>query len=473
MRIAVVGTGIAGLAAAARLHPDHDLTLYEAAPYAGGHACTVDVPDDAIHATLNEPTARELLKLGAQASASASARAAGFADRIKIGEPSPSARSHAADLGFMVWNHHTYPGLRRMFERLGVETAATSMGFSVSDAASGLEYAGESLDGVFAQRRNLLRPAFWRMLLDITRFNRDAVAWCSARHAGSTLGQLLAAERFPREFRDQYLIPMGAAIWSASESDMLAFPAAFFVRFLHHHGMLAPPSRQFRWRVVTGGARRYVAALTQPFAGRIRLSSPVQRVQRVPGAVEVTAASGREHFDEVVLALHADQALALLAEPTPLEHEALSAFPYRRNTAVLHTDFSLLPRRRRAWASWNYHVPADRGAPVAVTYDLSRLQHLRTATPLLLTLNDGGRVGPGRVLLRTTFEHPAFTRASVATQARHAEISGRDRIHFCGAYWRNGFHEDGLVSGEGVARAILSGPRSAGAPLATAVGSAA
>ncbi len=473
MRIAVVGTGIAGIAAAAGLHPDHDLTLYEAAPYVGGHACTVDVPDDAIAATMNEPTARELTRRGAQAAAFASARAAGFEGGIPIGKPHPSVRSHAADLGFMVWNHHTYPRLKHMFERLEIETAATSMGFSVSDGASGLEYAGESLDSVFAQRRNLVRPAFWRMLLDIMRFNRGAVAWCNGAHAGSTLGQLLEAERFPREFRDHYLIPMGAAIWSASESDMLAFPAAFFVRFLHNHGMLEPPSRQFRWRVVTGGARRYVAALTQPFAGRIRLSSPVQRVQRVPGGgVEVLTASGREHFNEVVLALHADQALAILADPTPLEREALSAFPYRSNTAVLHTDFSLLPRRRRAWASWNYHAPADRGAPVGVTYDLSRLQHLRTATPLLLTLNDGGRVGPGRVLLRTTFEHPAFTRASVAMQARHTEVSGRDRIHFCGAYWRNGFHEDGLVSGEAVADAILSRGRSAGAPQPVATGSA-
>ena len=456
LKIAVVGSGIAGLSAAARLHAAHELTVFEAASYAGGHACTVDVPDEAIRATLSEPAARPVASRAS--SSRASSRDPGLTASMGRSQPMETA-SHAADLGFMVWNHHTYPELKRLFESHDIATEPTSMGFSLSDRRTSLEYAGETLDGVFAQRRNLLRPSFVRMLFDIMRFNRHAMRWVAGPHADSTLGDLIQQERFPREFRDHFLVPMGAAIWSASEHDILAFPAAFFVRFLHNHGMLAPPSRQFRWRVVTGGARRYVSALSRPFANRIRLSKAVQRVRRLPGAgVEIVTADGCERFDAVVLALHADQALAVLEDPTMLEREALTAFPYRRNSAVLHTDHSVLPHSRRAWASWNYHVPAEPGAAVGVTYDLSRLQHLRTCTPLLLTLNDGGRVAPGRVLLRTTFDHPAFTQDSVAMQARHAEVSGRDRVHYCGAYWRNGFHEDGLVSGLAVADAILAQP---------------
>ena len=445
LKIAVVGTGIAGLSAAAALHPDHELTLYEAEAQPGGHALTVDVPEADIEATLGHPTGRELAERTRRPLA------------VPPSTTSPAGtRTHAADLGFMVWNHHTYPGLKAMFEALGVETAPTSMGFSLSDVRTGLEYAGESLDGVFAQRRNLVRPSFLRMLLQIQRFNRLAPGWTRGAHAGASLGELLERERFSREFRDHYLVPMGAAIWSASEHDMLAFPAAFFVRFLQNHGMLEPPSRQFQWRVVTGGSRRYVQALTRPFADRIRLSTPVRRVTRTATGVNVATDHGTEHFDEAVLALHADQALAILADASPRERETLAAFPYRTNTAVLHTDTSLLPRSRRAWASWNYHVPADHGAPVGVTYDLSRLQHLATPAPLLLTLNDRGMAAPGRVLQRRSFAHPVFTRDSVAMQAQHAQRSGQDRVHFCGAYWRNGFHEDGLVSGRAVAGHILS-----------------
>jgi predicted NAD/FAD-binding protein len=354
-----------------------------------------------------------------------------------------------------VWNHHTYPGLHALFDELGIETEPTSMGFSVRDEQSGLEYAGETFDTLFAQRRNLFRPAFWGMIQSIVRFNKHARAWAAGPHAGSTLGELLAAERFPGSFRDHFLIPMGAAIWSASERDMAAFPAAFFVRFLANHGMLEPPSRQFSWRVMTGGSERYVAALTRPFADRIRLGTPVHAVRRTAQGVEIASEGAAEAFDQVVLALHADQARTVLADASPLEAAALAAFPYRTNDAVVHTDVRVLPRRRRAWASWNYHVPADRSAPVSVTYDLSRLQHLATPSPLLLTLNDSGRIAPAHVLRRQRFAHPAFTRDSIAMQARHAEVSGVHRVHFCGAYWRNGFHEDGFWSGVRVAEAIL------------------
>lgn len=426
MKIAIVGAGIAGLAAASRLHPAHDITVFEADTHAGGHALTAHVSDPDVRASLGLP------------------ESAARRDLV-----------YPADLGFMVWNHHTYPGLHALFDQLGVETAPTSMGFSVRDERSGLEYAGETFDTLFAQRRNLFRPAFWDMIRAIVRFNQRARAWVEGPHANATLGELLAAERLPRSFRDHFLIPMGAAIWSASEHDMEAFPAAFFVRFLANHGMLEPPSKQFTWHVMTGGSERYVAALSRPFADRIRLATPVRAVRRTAAGVEVATDGASETFAQVVLALHADQARAVLQDATPLEAEALAAFPYRTNDAVLHTDVRVLPRRRRAWASWNYHVPTDRSAPVSVTYDLSRLQHLATPSPLLLTLNDSGRIAPARVLRRQRFTHPAFTRASIAMQARHAEVSGSQHVHFCGAYWRNGFHEDGHWSGVRVADRIL------------------
>jgi predicted NAD/FAD-binding protein len=435
MRIAVVGTGIAGLTAAARLHPHHELTVFEAEPRPGGHALTRTVNDAAVCATLDTPDGR--------------------GRRTHVTADSTRPDTHAADLGFMVWNHHTYPGLKAMFERLGIATSPTSMGFSVHDERSGLEYAGETLAGLFAQPLNLVNPSFLGMLRAILRFNAHARDWVAGRYADATLGELLAGERLPRAFRDFYLVPMGAAIWSASEHDMEAFPARFFVRFLANHGMMEPPAKQFQWYVVDGGSRHYVEALTRPFADRLRLSCPVRRIERGPDGVRVTHDAGTETFDLAVLASHADQSLAMLADATPLEREALGAFPYRTNDAVLHTDTAMLPRARRAWSSWNYHVPADRSAPVTVTYDLARLQHLRTPGPLLLTLNDRDTVAPGRVLERMTFAHPAFTRASIEWQARHAEVSGSHRVHFCGAYWRNGFHEDGLVSGDAVADLIL------------------
>lgn len=435
MRIAVVGTGIAGLTAAARLHPHHALTVFEAEPRLGGHALTRTLSDADVCATLTRPDGR------------------GRTTRVPTDAARPA--THAADLGFMVWNHHTYPGLKAMFERFAIATSPTSMGFSVHDAHSGLEYAGETLGGLFAQPLNLVNPTFLGMLRAILRFNAHAREWVAGRYADATLGELLAGERLPRSLRDFYLVPMGAAIWSASERDMEDFPARFFVRFLANHGMLEPPAQQFQWYVVDGGSHHYVEALSRPFADRVRLACPVRRVERTADGVLVTHDSGRETFDLVVLASHADQSLGLLADATPLEREALSAFPYRTNEAVLHTDTAILPRARRAWSSWNYHVPAERTAPVMVTYDLARLQHLRTPGPLLLTLNDGGRVAAGRVLERMTFAHPAFTHASIDWQARHAEVSGSHRVHFCGAYWRNGFHEDGLVSGDAVADLIL------------------
>jgi len=411
MKLAIVGAGVAGLAAASRLHAEHDLTVLERATHAGGHARTEHV----------------------------------------------SFRSATVDVdtGFMVFNDATYPEFVAELTRLGVATQTTSMSFGVTDRVTGLEYGGESLAALFAQRRNLLRPTFLRMVADIVRFNRSAVALVEGAYRHATLAELVAGEGYSAAFRDSYLVPMGAAIWSASERAMAEFPAAFFVRFFRNHGLLEPPSRQWQWRTIRGGSQRYVTRLTAPFAERLRLGVAVREVRRAPAGVRVAWDGGHELFDEVVLACHADQALELLADATPQERRVLAAFPYAVNDALLHTDLNVLPRARRAWASWNHSREADRERPVSVTYDLSRLQGLATPTPLLLTLNDTGRVAHEHVLQRIRFEHPVFTPDSLAAQAQHSQVSGADRVHFCGAYWRNGFHEDGWVSGLAVARALV------------------
>ena len=410
MKVAIIGAGISGLTVASRLHPDHEIQVFESAKHIGGHTHTV--------------------------------------------RTETSEGTFEVDTGFVVFNQQTYPEFCRVLDQLGVASHPTRMGFSVTDRRNGLEYGGETLDAVFAQRRNLVRPSFLRMIADILRFNREAPALVANAYSDATLGELCDGAGFSAAFRDQYLLPMGAAIWSSSERTMREFPAAFFVRFFRNHGLLEPPSRQPRWRVVTGGSHAYVAPLIAPFADRIHTEAPVEQVRRTLEGVDVRVADGTQRFDEVVFATHADQTLRLLADATALEREVLSAFPYQRNTAVLHTDTRVLPRRRRAWASWNYHVPADRQAPVAVTYNMSMLQGLATREPFLVTLNDSGSITPDKVLRRLEFDHPIFTRDSLVAQTRHAEVSGVNRVHFCGAYWRNGFHEDGVVSGLAVANAF-------------------
>lgn len=410
MKLAIIGAGVAGLAAASRLVAEHEVTVFERDAHAGGHARTERITTPA-----------------------------GAVD---------------VDTGFMVFNEATYPEFVRELARLGVESQPTTMSFGVTDRVTGIEYGGASWGALFAQRRNLLRPSFVRMVADIVRFNRTAASLVEGRYRDASLAELVEGEGLSATFRDSYLLPMGAAIWSASERALARFPAAFFVRFFRNHGLLEPPSRQLQWRVIRGGSQQYVSRLVAPFADRLRLGVAVREVRRVPDGVRVAWQGGHATFDEAVLACHADQALALLADPTPLERRVLGAFPYAHNDALLHTDVGVLPRARAAWASWNHSREPDRDRPVSVTYDLSRLQHLRTPTPLLLTLNDSGRIAPDHVLRRVRFEHPVFTRDSIAAQALHPQVSGADRVHFCGAYWRNGFHEDGWVSGLAVARAF-------------------
>ena len=402
MKIAVVGTGIAGNTVAYDLCREHDIVVYEANAYAGGHTNTLEVES--------------------------------------------GGREYAIDTGFIVYNERTYPNFIRLLDELGVASQATSMSFAVRDETTGLEYQGSSLNNLFAQRRNLVKPGFWRMIGDILRFNREAPALLDGPGDNITLGDYLAAHGYSRRFVDHYIVPMGAAIWSSDPATMHRFPARFFVRFFVNHGLLSLRNRP-AWRVIRGGSKRYVERLTAPFRERIRLATPVEWIRRTPAGARVKARGAEaEHFDAVFIATHSDQALRLLTDASPLEREVLGALPYQKNEAWLHTDTSVLPRARRAWAAWNYTIPANTQRQVVVTYNMNILQSLDAGETFLVTLNDGDGIDPSRVLRRVTYHHPVFTPEGVAAQGRHAEINGAQHTWFCGAYWRNGFHEDGVVS---------------------------
>jgi len=330
-------------------------------------------------------------------------------------------------------------------DELGVAAQDSNMSFSVRDEASGLEYNGTSINTLFAQRSNLVRPSFLGMVRDILRFNREAPRLLDAPGGELPLRDFLERGRYGRHFVDHYVVPMGAAIWSTDPASMMRFPARFFVRFLHNHGMLTVNDRP-TWRTIKGGSARYVERLVAPFRDRIQLVTPVEQVRRIPGGVLVKP-RGHEsvRFDAVFLACHSDQALAMLADASDAEREVLGAIAYQANETVLHTDASLLPRRRLAWAAWNYHVRPD-GGPVALTYNMNILQRLDAPTPLLVTLNHTGAIDPDRIIKRMTYHHPLYTPASVAAQARHREIDGARATYYCGAWLRNGFHEDGVAS---------------------------
>lgn len=408
MRIAVIGAGVSGNVVARLLADEHEVWLYESGDYAGGHTNTVSF--DAWGQTWH------------------------------------------VDTGFMVFNDRTYPNFIRLLQTLGVAAQDSDMSFSVSCERTGLEYQGSSLNGLFAQRRNLIRPAFYGMLRDILRFNRAAPRLLDSDAESLTLGQYLDRSGLGREFVDHYLLPMTAAIWSARPRAVLEFPAYFLFGFFRNHGLFQVGDRP-QWKTIPGGAQRYVAELLAPLVSRVRLNSPVARVVRHPDYVELTTRGGEtERFDGVVCAAHADQTLEMLADADETERQVLASFPYQRNDAVLHTDTSILPKRRRAWASWNYHLSPDPQAPATVTYDLSRLQRVDSPEPILLTLNDAGRIDPDKVIRRILYHHPAYGPDSIAAQRRHEELNGRRRTWFCGAYWGYGFHEDGVRSALAVAR---------------------
>jgi len=350
----------------------------------------------------------------------------------------------AVDTGFIVYNERTYPCFIRLLAELGVETRPTEMSFGLSCERTGVEWASRGLDSVFTQRANLLRPGFLRMLRDVLRFNREARALVDDREKVS-LGDFLVGAGYSKRFVDHYVVPMGAAIWSAEPEAFLRFPAASFARFFENHGLLET-NPSVPWRVVSGGSARYVEKLVAPFRERIRLETPVQAIRRQRRYVEVASRFGTERFDRVVLALHSDQALRLLVDPSGLERALLGRIGYQQNDVVLHDDPSLLARSPRARASWNYRIPREPRERVLVTYDMVRLQGLASPTPLLVTLNSDGRIAPERVFARFTYHHPVFDAEAMAAQKRRGEISGVARTHYCGAYWGYGFHEDGVRS---------------------------
>lgn len=412
MKIAIVGTGISGMVAAYLLHRNHEITVFEAADYIGGHTNTIDV------------------ELG--------------------------GRTYAVDTGFIVFNDWTYPNFIQLLNRLGVVSQPSDMSFSVKCERAGLEYNGTSLNTLFAQRRNLVRPFFYRMILDILRFNREAVSLLDQPEPGPSLGEYLDRHRYSREFVEQYIVPMGAAIWSASHDNMRAFPARYLVQFFKNHGMLSIGERP-TWRVITGGSQRYAEKLVAPFRDRVLLNSPVRSISRFPDFVDIRAqVEGREYramrFDHVIIAAHSDQALAMLADPSPKEKEILGVMRYQDNEAVLHTDASVLPRRKLAWAAWNYHLLPVQPDRAVVTYHMNRLQGIAAPCEFCVTLNHTQAIDPARILRRISYHHPVYSPESVAAQRRHCEISGLNRTSYCGAYWGYGFHEDGVKSALAVCR---------------------
>jgi predicted NAD/FAD-binding protein len=411
MRIAIVGAGVSGLVAAHLLHERHDIVVFEAAARPGGHTHTVRV--DTADAT------------------------------------------HWVDTGFIVFNDRNYPRFERLLDGLGVATQPAPMSFGVTGDAGAFEYASTSPNGLFATRRNLVSPRFHRMLADVVRFQREARALLESGHEDDpSLAEWLERRRFSPAFVERVIVPQAAAVWSADPRQLWSFPARFLAEFFDNHGMLDLRGRP-RWRTVTGGSHRYVEALVAPFRDRLRLATPVRAIHRHPDHVTVKPPGGEpERFDEVILATHSDQALGMLADATPREHEVLGAIPYQPNEAVLHTDTGLLPRRRRAWASWNYHLlDASAGRPT-VTYHMNRLQSLDTAEEYCVTLNRTDAIAPGKVIRTIEYAHPVYTSAGMRAQRRHHEISGRRRTHFCGAYWGWGFHEDGVASAVRVAGAL-------------------
>jgi len=401
MKVAVIGSGIAGNVAAYKLRKEHDITVFESGSYVGGHTNTMDVYED--------------------------------------------DRALAVDTGFIVFNDRTYPNFIRLLEEIGQESQPSEMSFSVQADDGRVEYSGSSLNGLFAQRKNLLRPSFYRMIRDILRFNRTTLPNVDRLDGAETLRNYLLENGYSKEFIDHYLIPMAAAIWSAEPGSVLEMPVKFLVRFFANHGLLQISDRPV-WHVIKGGSREYVNKLVAGHQDRIRLNSPVQSIRRTDDYVEVhSATGGSERFDYVFVACHSDQALSLLQDASPMEREVLGAIHYQSNEAILHTDASLMPRKRCAWSAWNYHIPRDSARHVAVTYNMNILQGLKANKQYLVTLNNDRHIDPGKVIRTVQYEHPVYSRESVAAQRRQSEIN-EDRTFFCGAYWRNGFHEDGVVS---------------------------
>lgn len=412
MKIAIIGSGIAGLSAAYLLQRRHDVTVYEADHRIGGHTATVDV-------TLQ-------------------------------------GQSYAVDTGFIVYNDRTYPNFIRLLDELGVSSQPTDMSFAVRNMTSGLEYAGSNINTLFGQRRNALRPSFLRMLADIVRFNRDAQRDLDdgVLSPSTTLREYLATKQYSALFASDYLVPMGAAIWSCGTDTIWQFPIQFFLQFFRNHGLLDIHNRP-QWYVLQGGSRSYLAPLTAGFSGSIRTDCAVEQVQRNSRGVNVIARGGQcEEYDQVVFACHSDQALNILDDASSAERDILGAIAYQPNDVILHTDSSVLPSRQRVWSSWNAVVDGSLSQLPQLTYNMNILQGIDAPETFCVTLNQYEDIDPAKILRRFRYSHPVFSLAGSAAQARWQEINGLRRSWFCGAYWHNGFHEDGVSSAIRVAERL-------------------
>ncbi|CAH0526487.1 NAD(P)/FAD-dependent oxidoreductase [Vibrio hippocampi] len=414
MKIAIIGTGISGLTCGHYLHKQHDVTLYEANGYIGGHTATVDVEFQ--------------------------------------------GQQYAVDTGFIVYNDRTYPNFIAMMNEIGVKGIATQMSFSVKNSASKLEYNGHTVSTLFAQKRNWLNPKFYRFIFEIIRFNRLAKQYVQQEgmDGEQSLGDFLQQHRFNQFFCDNYILPMGAAIWSSTLADMRAFPIGFFLRFFLNHGLLDIVNRP-QWHVIEGGSRSYIEPLTQGFADQIRLNSPVSKVVRQGGKVTIESNGQAEVYDQVIFACHSDQALALIGDVSEQEQDILGKMQYQNNHVVLHHDTQLLPQRKQAWAAWNYALDGSeeeqRRLPT-LTYNMNILQHIQAPCTFCVSLNSSDTIQADKILREFNYSHPVFTTESIHAQSRREELWGRNNTWFCGAYWYNGFHEDGVKSALDVVRGI-------------------
>jgi predicted NAD/FAD-binding protein len=417
MRIAIVGTGVSGLVAAHRLHREHEITVFEANSYIGGLTHTLDIED-------GETT-------------------------IPI------------DTGFIVFNEKNYPRFSALLRELEIGSRESDMSFSVRNERTGLEYRGSSLNTLFAQRRNLLRPSFYAMIRDIIRFYREVPRDMDRGESQIPLGDYLQLHRYSRAFLENHIVPMTCALWSSGWRQAQEMPVGFLVRFFSNHGMMQFSGRP-PWRVVAGGSREYVKSLVRPIQGRIRTSTPVTGIRRTGNGVEVRPRDEEwVSFDKAILATHSDQALRILLDPTPEEKRVLGAVRYQANEIVLHTDARFLPRRERAWSSWNYHVTREPIDLPTVTYFMNKLQGFRAKRPYLVTLNRTAEIRPESILERLTYDHPVFDRGAVAAQDGHDRINGVRDTYFAGAYWGFGFHEDGVKSGEKAVASLRRSRRAA------------
>ena len=403
MKIAIIGSGISGLTSAYLLNRNHDITVFEANDYIGGHTHT---------------------------------------HNIKI-----KNKEYAVDTGFIVYNERTYPNFIKLLDTLGVERQLSTMGFSVKSASEDYEYAGESLNSLFAKRSNIFRLGFLRMLYEMYRFGKKSDSTGLGLDVSITLGTYLRSENYSNEFINYFIIPMGAAIWSTPANKVLDMPAYFFIKFFYNHGMLEIINRP-KWWVIKDGSSAYIKKIIKGFESKINLSSPIRTVSRLDNGIEIETANSKKPlmFDAVVFATHSDQALGMLKDPTEKEKDILSSIPYQKNEVLLHTDSSVLPKRKLAWASWNYQLDSNPESPVVLTYNMNILQSLDCDETFCVTLNDHQSVDKSKVLKKITYHHPLFTVKGIEAQKRKLEISGVNNTYYCGAYWHNGFHEDGVAS---------------------------